>query len=308
MNKEKNFISAVIYVTEDENNIENFVKKLIKILSNKFLNYEMIFVNDGCDDKIIKKIKNIVSKEKNASSVIVNMSFYQGKEISMNAGLDIAIGDFVYEFDTINIDYDINLIWDVYKKALEGNDIVNACSNKQYFTSKIFYKIFNKYSNFQYKINSNTFLILSRRAINRMGSLNKSIPYRKAILANSGLKASTIYYESNNKKKKINNRIKDERKNNAIDSLILFTNVSYKVSFIFTLAMLISILIISIYTITVFIIGKPIQGWTTIMLFLSFGFTGIFLLYTIIIKYLAIIINLVFKKVNYLIESIEKIK
>ncbi len=307
MNKEKNFISAVVYVKDDEKYIEKFISKLDELLNEKFLNYEIIFVNDGSKDKSVDKIKECSKKLKDTSSVVVNMSFYQGKEFAMNAGLDMAIGDFVYEFDSVRIDYDFNLVFDAYKRSLEGYDIVNICPDKKYLSSRMFYKIFNKYSNYQYKIDSETFILLSRRAINRMNSINKTIPYRKAILANSGLKSINIYYKVKDKKGKIDKELSGERKNNAIDSLILFTDVSYRVSIVLTVIMLLAVLFVGIYTITIFAIGKPIEGWTTTMLFLSLGFGGLFLLYTIVIKYLSVIMNLIFKKVNYLIESVDKL-
>jgi dolichol-phosphate mannosyltransferase len=52
---------------------------------------------------------------------------------------------------------------------------------------------------------------------------------------------------------------------------------------------------------------KPIEGWTTTMLLISFGFLGFFLLSTIIIKYLSLILELVFKKKSYIQEKIEKL-
>lgn len=70
---------------------------------------------------------------------------------------------------------------------------------------------------------------------------------------------------------------------------------------------LLSTLFVFIYTIVIFFSKNPVQGWTTTMLFLSFGFFGIFALMTIAIKYLDIIINLLFKNKIYLIESIEKL-
>ena len=45
-------------------------------------------------------------------------------ESAMNAGRDIAIGDFVFEFDDVFVDYEPELIMRVYEKLLEGNDIV----------------------------------------------------------------------------------------------------------------------------------------------------------------------------------------
>ena len=83
---------------------------------------------------------------------IVNMSYYQGIELAMNAGVDMAIGDFVYEFDSIVDESEKQIIIDIYNKSLEGYDIVSATSGKNRTTfSTLFYKVFNKYSNTEYK-------------------------------------------------------------------------------------------------------------------------------------------------------------
>lgn len=312
-NKEKNFISAVVYVNNNEKNVRSFLEKINKTLSENFLKYEIICVNDASTDNTVNEIKkvseDIANSNSSASITIINMSYYQGKELSMNAGIDIAIGDFVYEFDSITMDYDINLIIDVYNKSLEGYDIVNATSdNKRRKTSTIFYKLFNKFSNNQYKIDTETFRILSRRGINRIQSINKTIPYRKAIYANCGLKLATIQYKAITKgRESLAKKEKKEREKNAIDTLILFTDISYKFSIAMTVLMMILTILIAIYAIYIFISSNPIEGWTTTMLFLAFGFFGIFAIFAIVIKYLSIIVNLIFKKSKYIVESIDKV-
>ncbi len=308
-NKEKNFISSVVYVRNDEDQIKSFLERLNDLLKNNFEKYEIILVNDGSTDQSVREIKEFSKKIEGASISIINMSFYQGKELAINAGLDMAIGDFVYEFDNVNMDYNSDLIMDIYKKSLEGYDIVIASPNKKRkLTSKIFYKLFNKYSDYPYKIDTETFRILSRRSINRMNSMNKSIPYRKAIQASSGLKITTISYNVIKKyNKKADKYLRKEREKNALDALILFTDVSYKGVILLTSLMLTVTVFMSIYTIVIFLLRRAIAGWTTTMLFLSFSFFGIFLIFAIIIKYLSILINLIFRKMSYLIESVEKL-
>ena len=309
-NKEKNFISAVVYVHNDENIIEEFLTKVNQKLKERFNKYEIICVDDASTDKSQEKIKNFANGMKDNILTIISMSFYQGIELSMNAGIDIAIGDYVYEFDNVLIDYDTQIIIDVYQKALQGNDIVSASSDaKMRKTSTIFYKIFNHYSNNKYKIRTETFRILSRRAINRVNAINKTIPYRKATYASCGLKYENIKYQSKQKEKfsKINKESKGKRNDIAIDTLMIFTNVFYKFSMIMSIIMLLSITIVAIYTIWVFVNKTAIEGWTTTMLFLAVSFFGVFALLTIILKYLSIIVELIFKKNRYLIESIEKI-
>lgn len=307
-NKEKNFISAVIYVKDNEKTIKKFIEKLSETLSDNFLKYEIICVNDCSNDNSVNEIKKIANKS-NATITVLNMSYYQGKELAMNAGMDISIGDFVYEFDSTVLDYDISTVMDVYQKSLEGYDIVNATSNaKRNKMSSLFYKIFNNFANNQYKIDTETFRILSRRAINRIHSINKTIPYRKAIYANCGLKMYTIIYKNiENSKIRFDKKEKKERTKRAIDSLILFTNISYKFAATMTAIMMIITVAVAIYTLYIFFSSTPIQGWTTTMLFLSFGFFGMFGIMSIGIKYLSIIVELIFKKSKYIVESIEKV-
>ena len=100
----------------------------------------------------------------------------------MNAGRDLAIGDFVMEFDECLYNFSDDMIEKVYTECLKDNDIV-CCgdSNKTKSASIAFYSLFNRFSGMEYKLQSDNFRILSRRGINRMQSLNRTIPYRKAL-------------------------------------------------------------------------------------------------------------------------------
>ena len=309
VNREKNFISAVIYVHNNEKEIQYFLEKLDDILNKNFDKFEIICVNDASTDKSVELIKKIANKIPNTMMSIVNMSYYQGLELSMKAGVDLAIGDFVYEFDNILIDYDLKVIIDVYQKSLKGYDIVSAKSNgKKHLSSRLFYAIFNKNSNSAYKIDTETFRIISRRAINRVNSMSKTTPYRKAMYAKCGLKITSIVYRNvKDIKTKFTKENSNTRKDLAIDSIILFTDVSYKFAITMLIIMMLVAIFTGVYTIVMFLCAQPIEGWTTTMLLLSFGFFGIFLVLLIVIKYLSILIDLIFKKQEYIIESVEKI-
>ena len=55
-------------------------------------------------------------------------------------------------------------------------------------------------------------------------------------------------------------------------------------------------------------LGQPIAGWTTTMLVLSAGLSGLFFILTIAVKYLNLLVRLTFKKQSYLIEGVEKLQ
>ena len=309
-NKEKNFISAVLYVNNNQEEIITFLIELYGVLNDNFEKFEIICVNDGSTDTSVIKIKEFASKIHNTILSIINMGNYQGVELSMNAGVDLSIGDFIFEFDNLYIDYPIDTIKDIYLHSLKGFDIVSASpKNPKKKSSKLFYSIYNRYSNNSNTLRTESFRILSRRAINRVHSISKTIPYRKALYANSGLKIDTVIYKQIESRNIKYSKQDDEfRKSIAIDSLILFTDLSYKISLTLTIIMVAFTIFVGGYTIVIYAgNNKPIAGWTTTMLFLSVAFFGVFLVLAIIIKYLSILIDLVFKKQKYLIESIEKI-
>lgn len=309
--KEKNFVSAVVYVHDNENEIREFVSKLAEVLTNNFEKFEIICVNDHSKDNSLKNLKEYSEGIKNATISIVNMSYYQGVELSMNAGVDLAIGDFVFEFDTMMVDYPINTIMDVYFRSLQGFDIVSATpSNCNKYSSKLFYKFYNHFSNSGYKLRTESFRILSRRAINRVHSMSITIPYRKAIYANCGLKLDHLEYDVEQGKIShvTTKQIHKIRKAVAVDSLILFTNIAHKISIGMTILMMLTTTCMAGYSLYIFFgRNSPVEGWTTTILFLSVAFFGLFAILAIVIKYLSIIIDLVFKKQKYIIESIEKV-
>ena len=308
MNKEKNFVSAVIYVHNTGSRIEKFLESIIKILEENFEHSEVICVNDSSNDDSLEKIKKVSKSVRETSVSVVNMSYFHGLELSMNAGVDLAIGDFVFEFDNTRLDYDLEEVMNIYKRALQGFDIVSAVPDrKERFSSRLFYKMFSVFSDLPYEMRTESFRILSRRVINRVSSMNKAVPYRKAIYGTSGLKADRIIYKPKECSIENDKQEKRYRSGLAVDSLILFTNVGYKFSVTMTAIMMLMSVIVLVYSVVIYLTAHPVTGWTTTILFLSLAFFGLFGILTVIIKYLQLIINLVFKRKQYSFESIEKL-
>ncbi len=305
--KEKKLISLIVYLYNNENAILQFLELIIQQTESLFEQFEIIIVNDSSTDDSVKKIKEAAFINTYQVSII-QMSFHQGVELSMNAGLDLSTGDFVYEFDSVIMDFDKNLIEQAYRKILEGYDIVSVSPTlSEKTTSRFFYKTYNYFSKSDYKLRTDRFRILSRRAINRAFSISVKLPYRKAMYSNSGLKIATIEFKKSNQLKNLTEK-SYLRKKTAIDTLIIYTNLAFTVSVTISLVLLFCTLSIIIYTMVIYFgKDKPIEGWTTIMLLISGGFSGLFVLTTIIIKYLSLILELVFKKKSYIQENIEKI-
>lgn len=308
--KEKNFISAVIYVHNAEERIEDFLRTVLQLLEERFEHSEIVCVNDHSEDNSVSVIKKISESVDNSTITVLNMSYYHGLEVAMNAGMDLAIGDFVLEFDSTVLDFEPEDIMRIYQKSLEGFDIVSASPNqKQRMSSSLFYWVFNRFAHTTYKLNTERFRILSRRVINRISSMNKSVPYRKAVYANCGLKTCNIKYERKTGVPR-DSADREEAKYRwdlAGDSLILFTELGYQFSVTMTVIMMCVAIAVAVYAVVIYLLSNPVAGWTTTIFFMSFAFFGLFGILSVIIKYLQILVDLVFKRKKYSFESIEKL-
>jgi dolichol-phosphate mannosyltransferase len=311
-NREKNFISCVVYLHNEEDVVKDFLEKICKVMQENFEKYEMVCVNDGCVDGTIDKVKEFLAESSYHPVVsLVNLSYYQGVECAMNAGCDLAVGDFLLEFDSCRMDFEPALIMDVYHRALQGYDVVAAAPKYGIsFTSKLFYLVYNWGSKYKAKIRQERFRVVSRRAVNRVNQMNAYVPYRKAMYMNCGLKTDTVLYD-NKPDAAGRSRNREERGNRstlAADTIIIFTNVLEKLSMAVSAVLLGALIIMFIYLIwSIFSKVRPVEGWLSIMALMAFGFFMISVMLTLILKYLSVLLNMGFKKQRYVIEGVEKL-
>lgn len=300
-NKEKNFVSAVVYLHNDGARAVEFFRRITAVLDAHFEQYELVAVDDACTDATVEGLRQWAAGQDKPLTML-HMSLCQGLEPCMNAGLDAAIGDYVYEFDSTAMPYDKEMIFQAYQTALQGNDIVSVCPTRTSGSSRLFYRVFNANSHSAYQLRTDAFRLVTRRAINRVHASSENLPYRKAAYAASGLRMADLEFEGQMGDKGTG------RLALAADSLALYTDAGYKVSAGVAIVMMVLALIELAYTLVIFCAGHPIEGWTTMMFVLTLGFAGVFAVLAIVVKYLSLLVDLTFKKQKYLVESIEKIQ
>lgn len=309
--KETGFVSCVVYVHDDEKELDRFLEMIYPVFEQHFSRYEFLFVDDVSGDKSVDEIRRFFAAKKNCTATVVTMGYYHGTEMAMAAGTDLAIGDFIYEFDSVMVDYRAELVMDVFYKMLEGYDIVGACPSRTgNWKSTLFYKVFNRFSRAGQALRTERFRLLSRRAFNRIDGSSRTRIYRKALYAASGLRICSVPYDSGTGcRNRFSSEQRADRMNTAIDTLILFTDVAYKISLAFCMVMLAFMLAAGIYTVAVYFSrNRPVEGWAPLMGILAAGFSGIFFLFAIVIKYLEVALKLIFQKQQYMVAGIEKIK
>jgi glycosyltransferase involved in cell wall biosynthesis len=307
--RETNFVSAVVYLHNCETMAESFLNMVYEQLIKHFMKFEIICVDDCSTDATRNKVMAMSKIADNTKLNVIHLSYYHGLENAMLAGVDLAIGDFVFEFDSTHMDYSAELMMAVYFRALQGYDVVGAVpKGKMRRSSSLFYSLFNRFSNAPYQLQTERFRIISRRVINRIHDLNSVISHRKVAYVTSGLKNDSIQYEITNEEPVyFDAQTRRLRRNVAVNSMVLFTDFAYRISLLLSIIMAVFALAVSMYTLIIYITGQPVAGWTTTMMFLSIAFFGMFVILTFLIKYVSIAVNIRIKLKNYSYESVEKV-
>lgn len=311
VNKEKNFVSCVVYLHNEGGRVKGFLQEICGIMQTNFEKYEVVCVNDGCMDDTVEQVRAFLAGEEHKPVVsLINLSYYQGVESAMNAGRDLAVGDFLFEFDKCDLDFAPGLVMEVYRRALEGYDVVAAAPRYGVpLSSKLFYLVYNWGSFSRGKIRQERFRVISRRAVNRVNQMNTYVPYRKVMYMNCGLRTDTMVYD--NVKTPRKRRGSEERSNRsmlAMDTIIIFTDVLEKLSLMVSVVLFGALLIMFGYLVySIFSSVRPVEGWLSIMSLMSFGFFMVSVMLTLILKYLSVILNMSFKRQRYVIEGVEKL-
>ena len=221
--KEQNFISAVVYLGAATPDPVPFFEMLAAELEAHFAQYELVAVDDAAGPDAVAALRAWAANCPKPLTIL-HMSLRQGLETGMNAGLDAAIGDYVYEFDSTETPYDPALIFKAYETAQAGSDIVSVCPARTRDGSGLFYKIFNANSHSAYRLRTDAFRLVTRRAINRVHATSPHLPYRKAAYAASGLKMTDIEFDG-----RLQGRAPG-RFGLAADSLVLYTDAGFRFS------------------------------------------------------------------------------
>jgi len=194
----KNLISLIAPMYNEEEVITIFFDAIENILSSKKINYEIICINDGSTDNTFTILQEQASK--NSCIKVVNLSRNYGKEIALTAGLDFAQGDAV-----IPIDCDLQdppeVILRMVEKWHEGYEMVlgkridrSSDSFIKRWTSNMFYKIIDKISDIHIPENVGDFRLLDRKVLEAIKMYPERSRFMKGIFASLGFKQYVIEY------------------------------------------------------------------------------------------------------------------
>jgi polyisoprenyl-phosphate glycosyltransferase len=306
--KEKAFVSVIVYIYNNSDNICHLLSSLDTYLNSFFEDFEIICVNDASTDESLTEVKRCCSAL-NRDITMVNLAWKHGCDRGIISGIDLSIGDFIVEIEAGKIDYDFSLISTLYIEASTGFDIVSAERTEiPGFSDRLFYVIFNRLSYLPFELNQEMIRIISRRTANSLLSMNERVVSRDILYGFTGFPRKSITYIPVSDRK-VKNRPFREKLSIAIETIISYSNIGPNLSIIIAAVFLIFSFLLGIYALIVYFTWKEVvPGWTSTALFLSIGFTGIFLVLGIQGRYISSLLLDIKQRPRYIVRSIDRYK
>lgn len=311
---EKVFVSLVVYLYNQEKEVDASLPVLNRFLSETFSDYEIILVDDCSTDRTLEQVRLAAEKLPNGHITVIRLSRRHGVEQAMAAGLNRSMGDFVYELESLALPFDTSVLLELFHQTRSGIDIAAASTSRISLQSRLFYWLVNKVSYLQLDLTTEVARLVSRRALNAMLNLKEKVRYRKALYAYTGYPKATIEIPAapgtgTGAWAVPRRTINRERLTLAIDILVSFSNIGLKVSLLFSLLFLLFSMGMMGYSLYHYLFNKNVvEGWTTLMILLSTGFAGLFFILGVLGEYMTRMLVELQARPAYSVRSVEVIK
>lgn len=267
-------ISIVIPVYNSGTILVKLVEEIKKSFSDKDLEYEIIFVNDGSKDNSWNVLNEITKNNENVISI--NLLKNYGQHNAVFCGFHYIMGKYVVTMDD-DLQNPPSEIFKLYDKITEGYDSVfgkfikKQHSGVRKLGTKVIGFLNNKIFDKPSEINLTNFRIIKKEVIERIISYKTTYPYIPGLVLLFSDKIGNTLVE---------HKKREEGKSNynlirilKLTGTILFNYSSFPIRIISIIGFIISFfsfLIGLVYILRNLIVGIEVQGWTTLVVLVSF--------------------------------------
>ena len=255
MNENKKYyFSVIVPVFNEEENIDNTFIEISKVLDQTKQTYEFVFVNDGSTDLSSVSLKKLA--EKYAHVKVVNLSRNFGQEPAILAGLQVAQGELIFLVDCDLQDTPKSML-DLIEKQKEGYDVVYGVRKKRKgetwlkkWTSKWFYKIFDKTTNLKMPKDTGLYRLFTKRIKDEILQLKEKNKFLRAMFTWVGFKQTGVEFVREERAHGKTKYTYKKLNTLAINSIVAYS--PFPITFLFFMSMIIGFL--SAATLIVFIV------------------------------------------------------
>ncbi len=262
-------ISIVVPVFNEQDNIDNFYKEVVKYMEQLAYAFELIFIDDGSSDATPIILERLASEDKRVRALIMARNF--GHQLALTCGLDHARGDAVITMDG-DMQHPPEMLPQLIDKWEEGFQVVQTVrintegvSWFKSFTSGMFYKLMNAMSNVRVTEGGSDFRLLDKQVVDSFRRFRERARFIRGMISAIGYRQTKIEFVA---PKRFAGQSKFSLKRMlhfALDGITAYSKTPLRFAFYIglvlgfgSIALTLHVLYIKLFT------GEAVPGWATI--------------------------------------------
>ena len=261
-------LSIIVPAYNEEKSINKTAEVISGLMVNAGIDYELLFINDGSKDNTWLEIMWQAESNKNIKGVSFSRNF--GKEAAIFAGLDNCIGNCAVVIDC-DLQHPPEKIVEMYKLWEEGYEVVEGVKNSRgnesaihKFVVGIFYKIMSNITNIDMK-NASDFKLMDRKVIETLKSMPESNTFFRALSSWCGFKSTKLFFDVREREEGESKWSTKSLVKYALNNITSFSVLPMQIVTFFGAFFFLFAVILGIQSIVYKIIGKALEGFTTVI-------------------------------------------
>lgn len=307
-------LSLIIPCYNEQGNVEKFFTESENVFAESDISYEYIFVNDGSSDSTLERLRGLFNDNPDKNISVISFSRNFGKESAIYAGLNNCIGDTVCLIDA-DLQQRPETALKMYKILTSNPDCDCVCAyqstrreNRAISSLKhCFYAVMNKIVETEIKDGASDFRLFNKKVKDAVLSMGEYHRFSKGIFSWVGFNVEFIEYEADERNDGKSKWSLSKLFKYAISGIIAFSTAPLKfAAYIGFISTAVSVIYAIITLIRKFTSDITVDGFTQLVILITF-FSGV-LLFTvgIIGEYIAKIYQQVKNRPIYIASEILK--
>ena len=301
-------LSVIIPAYNEEKCIRRAYDAINSLLIQNHIDSEFVFVDDGSTDETYREINELSLEKGNVVGLHFSRNF--GKESAISAGLAAVDGDCAVVIDC-DLQHPPEKIIEMYRLWEQGDEIVEGIKKERgqekkmhSLGAKFFYSLISRMAGFDME-NSSDFKLLDKKVVDVLNKMPERGFFR-AISYWVGYKKATVEYD-------VNERVDGESKwtttgliKYAFSNISSYSTAPMQTVTVLGVVMLVISVIFGVWALIDKIIGRALEGMTTVIIITIFIGSIIMISLGIIGFYIARIYEEIKGRPKYIISSITR--
>jgi dolichol-phosphate mannosyltransferase len=253
----------------EEQGVEAFYAALTAVLDTLALEYDLVLVDDGSQDRTLELLNRLADQASNVTVLSLARNF--GHQAALTAGIDVALGDVVITMDS-DLQHPPSLIPRLIQEYVAVADIVYAARNQSQelpflkrVTSEAYYGLMRRIARIEMVPNAADFRLMSQEVVNVLRSMREMHRSLRGIIPWIGFQSAIVTYDQPNRFAGTPTYTWRKSLKLARHGLFSFTTLPLELITIMGLVLTFFAFIYLIYIFIVSILGHTVTGWTSLI-------------------------------------------